>query len=141
MKTNDNNAQAKTQNKPIAKQKKEQDLLRVELYIDNTMIDYVRQQRFKYLECKGEAWDLRGKRRKVSVLIVLDYDKKSAKESNIKLNECHYPPPMLCDWWLRFMQETMPIMPLELFIYATRLWDKIKKKKGGKGNKVNFDEM
>lgn len=88
-------------------QKREQDLLRVVLYIDNAMIDYVKQQRFKHLECKGKAWDFRGKRQEISVLINLDYDKKSAKENKIKLNECHYSPPRLCglqNWFI--MQES-----------------------------------
>lgn len=39
---------------------------------------------------------MRGAKHEVSVLIVLDYDKKSAKEHNVKLNECYHHPPMLC---------------------------------------------
>lgn len=76
--------------------KRELDELRVVLYIDNSWIDYVKRQRFKHLKCKGEAINLRGAKHEVSVLIVLDYDKKSAKEHNVRLNECYHHPPMLC---------------------------------------------
>lgn len=93
----------KTKKQIASEQERERELnkLRVVLHIDNSLMDYVKRQRFKHLECKCEAINLRGAKHEVSVLIVLDYDKKSAKEHNVKLNECYHRPPMLCDkWWL-----------------------------------------
>ena len=95
-------------------QEMELNKLRVVLHIDNSLIDYVKRQRFKHLECKGEAINLRGAKHEVSVFIVLDYDKKSAKEHNVELNECYHRPPMLCGFqnFLQLMQDKWLLMRL-----------------------------
>ena len=95
-------------------QEMELNKLRVVLHIDNSLIDYVKRQRFKHLECKGEAINLRGAKHEVSVFIVLDYDKKSAKEHNGELNECYHRPPMLCGFqnFLQLMQDKWLVMRL-----------------------------
>lgn len=55
---------------------------------------------------------MRGAKHEVSVLIVLDYDKKSAKEHNVELNECYHHPPMLCGVqnYFLLMQGKWPLM-------------------------------
>lgn len=106
----------KTKKQIASEQERERELdkLRVVFHIDNSLIDYVKRQRFKHLECKGEAINLYGAKHEVSVLIVLDYDKKSAKEHNVELNECYHRPPMLCGVqnFLQLMQDKWLLMRL-----------------------------
>ncbi len=79
--------------KQIAKQLES---LRVNLRIDNALLDGLKERANKRLRCVGEM-ELFGKKHKVSVYIDLNHDAKSAKECGIELNGCHYCEPMfLC---------------------------------------------
>ena len=79
--------------KQIAKQLES---LRVNLRIDNALLDGLKERANKRLRCVGEM-ELFGKKHKISVYIDLNHDAKSAKERGIELDECDYYEPMfLC---------------------------------------------
>lgn len=76
------------------KQQEALETLSVHLFIDNALIDYIKEKSSgKFFQCKAKAVNSRGEERGVDVFVHLDYDEEGAKNVGVELNECYCPPP------------------------------------------------